>query len=140
MFEPGRDQAAGLRQLFAQHTLRVVPLMSGEGTGDSVNCAINLAAALARQGRRTVLIDGDRHIVRSDCLAINGLNHHVVVARPLNSADEAVRAATVLMTVAVPVASAFVALFQTMTTAAAEHVIGLHRSVAGRAMRCGSLR
>ncbi len=57
-----------------------------------------------------VLIDGDRHIVRSDCLAINGLNHHVVVARPLNSADEAVRAATVLMTVAVPVASAFVAL------------------------------
>ena len=28
-----------------------------------------------------VLIDGDRHIVRSDCLGINGLNHHVVVAR-----------------------------------------------------------
>lgn len=37
-----------------------------------------------------VLIDGDRHIVRSDRLGINGLNHHVVVARPLNSADEAV--------------------------------------------------
>lgn len=58
MFEPGRDQAAGLRRLFAQHTIRVVPLICAEGTGDSISCAINLAAALARQGSRTVLIDG----------------------------------------------------------------------------------
>ena len=59
MFEPGRDQAAGLRLLFAQHTIRVVPLISAEGAGDTVSCAINLSAALARQGCRTVLIDGD---------------------------------------------------------------------------------
>ena len=53
------DQAAGLRRLFGQEHLRVVAFASGsEGVGKTVAVA-NLAAAIARQGKEVLVIDGN---------------------------------------------------------------------------------
>ncbi|MET0508455.1 MAG: hypothetical protein ABWZ78_09775 [Burkholderiaceae bacterium] len=58
---PAFDQAAGLRRLFDVHGRRprLVPLVTPEGGGDQSGFAIDLAAALARQGQRTLLLDGE---------------------------------------------------------------------------------
>lgn len=52
-----QDQAEGLRRLLARDTVRVVTLTSGRtGVGKS-NIVINLAAALAKRGRRVLVLD-----------------------------------------------------------------------------------
>ncbi len=63
MFESRRDQAWGLRQLFKRRHLRLLPVMVD--VGDLQHCAFvaNLAAALTRIGRQTVLLDGERALI-----------------------------------------------------------------------------
>jgi flagellar biosynthesis protein FlhG len=58
---PPFDQAAGLRRLFdvRRRPPRLIPLVTPEGGGDQVGFVIDLAAALARQGQRTLLLDGE---------------------------------------------------------------------------------
>ncbi len=60
MFEPGQDQAAGLRQLLQQPPLRVLPVI-GTATGDgAAQVAAGIAEALGRHGCRTLLVaNGD---------------------------------------------------------------------------------
>ncbi|MFT4099906.1 MAG: hypothetical protein QM674_02510 [Burkholderiaceae bacterium] len=60
MFESKLDQAAGLRRLFAQRNVRVLPLISLDGGGDQIGFVVNLAAALAQLGQRTLLLDAER--------------------------------------------------------------------------------
>lgn len=62
-----RDQASDLRRLAADATLpgpgphrpRLVVLGSGKGGAGTTTLAVNLAAALAQQGRRVLLVDAD---------------------------------------------------------------------------------
>ena len=57
MEKPVTDQADGLRRLMAGNTARRVTLVDGTtGTG-ACSVALNLAAALARQGRDVLLLD-----------------------------------------------------------------------------------
>lgn len=57
MRDPARDQAEGLRRLLGQEGLRVLRLNSGRrGMGKS-GVALNLAAALAGQGREVLVVD-----------------------------------------------------------------------------------
>ncbi|WP_153115226.1 nucleotide-binding protein [Rhodocyclus tenuis] len=57
MAERAGDQAAGLRRLFGRERMRIVTFAAGSvGVGKSVTVA-NLAAALARQGKETLIID-----------------------------------------------------------------------------------
>ena len=55
------DQASGLRRLFGARDrgLRVYPCVTPAGGGDQLTFAIGLAGALARQGRRVLMLDGD---------------------------------------------------------------------------------
>ena len=58
---PG-DQAEGLRRMLGLHLPRVVNLVAGcAGTGRTT-LAVHLAAALAREGRRVLLVDGCRRM------------------------------------------------------------------------------
>lgn len=63
MFESGEDQAAGLRQLFGNRDVRVLPVAGNDLGGGQSGCVVNLAAALARMGRRTLVLDGDRALI-----------------------------------------------------------------------------
>ena len=55
MLDPHReDQAAGLRRLFAPRIVRVLPLVGG---GEQPGFVVGLAAALARMGQRTLVLD-----------------------------------------------------------------------------------
>ncbi len=57
MAEYRGDQAAGLRRLFSQESLRVITFAAGgEGVGKTVAVA-NIAAAMARQGKEVLVLD-----------------------------------------------------------------------------------
>ena len=51
-----QDQAEGLRRLLAQDTVRVVTLTSGRTGVGKTNIVVNLAAALAKRGRRVLVL------------------------------------------------------------------------------------
>ncbi|WP_091904189.1 MinD/ParA family ATP-binding protein [Chitinasiproducens palmae] len=51
------DQADGLRRLLAGQSLRVIALLAPEAAAQSAGVAVNLAAALAYQGKRVVVVD-----------------------------------------------------------------------------------
>lgn len=57
MFEPGRDQASGLRGLFAPAPLSLLPFGCTAGDASDRLGAMALARALQRAGRRPLLID-----------------------------------------------------------------------------------
>ena len=83
-----RDQAEQLRHLMRQSMLRrgaagisvprLVALTGGKGGVGTTTLAANLAAALARHGKRVVLVDGD--LLRGDIAAICGVGQHHSVA------------------------------------------------------------
>lgn len=52
-----QDQAEGLRRLLARDSVRVVTLTSGRTGVGKTNIVINLAAALAKRGRRVLVLD-----------------------------------------------------------------------------------
>ncbi len=64
MFDPGRDQASGLRRMFAaRRDVRVLPIAGHDRSGAQALFVVNFAAALARLGRRTLVLDGERGMI-----------------------------------------------------------------------------
>lgn len=59
-------------------------------------------------GDEIVRIDSERYLVRSESLSLDDADYTLVLARSLEAADEAVHAARILLTVAVPLVSIFV--------------------------------
>ena len=51
------DQAEGLRRLLAQDVVRIITVTSGRGGVGKTSAVLNLAIALARRGRRVLLLD-----------------------------------------------------------------------------------
>ncbi len=68
MQTPSSDQAAGIRRLNTPQPVRVVAVTSGKGGVGKTNIAVNLGVALARQGRRTALLDADMGLANVDIL------------------------------------------------------------------------
>lgn len=57
MAKPIEDQAEGLRRLLVQDSLRIVTVISGSPGGGKTTTVINLAVALAQNGRDVLVID-----------------------------------------------------------------------------------
>jgi flagellar biosynthesis protein FlhG len=62
------DQASGLRQLAKRRRTRVIAVTSGKGGVGKTNVSVNLAIALAEQGRDVVLMDADLGLGNADVL------------------------------------------------------------------------
>jgi flagellar biosynthesis protein FlhG len=74
LVDRGRDQAHGLRRMFAPGRPRVVQIVAGrEGVGRT-SVAVNLAVALAQAGRDTLLIEASRHAAEARALEYLGLD------------------------------------------------------------------
>ncbi len=58
MAEIVRDQAEGLRRLFAQDCLRAITVAGGKSGVGKTHVVINLAVNLARRGKRVLVLDG----------------------------------------------------------------------------------
>ncbi len=65
MFEAALEQASGLRRLFRQRTMRLLPVIADPRPADSASFALNLAAALGRAGWNPIVIDAHRQGVAS---------------------------------------------------------------------------
>lgn len=92
MLDRGSDQAAGLRKLFAQPALRILPLAGACDAASDVSFVINLATALARSGVRCLVIDAGREGL---CPAIGLKPRHELadlLAGALAFSDAALRA------------------------------------------------
>lgn len=75
------DQAQGIRQMKAQHPVRVIAVTSGKGGVGKSNVTINLAVTLAQSGERVMVMDADMGLANIDVLLglSPGLNlSHVV--------------------------------------------------------------
>lgn len=57
MAELGADQASGLRRLFRHSALRVVTFASGGKGAGKTSTVVNVAAAIARQGKEVLIVD-----------------------------------------------------------------------------------
>ena len=57
MLESGIDQAQGLRRMFAPGPARVIEVLGAQDGAGRTTVAVNLAVALARAGRQTLLLD-----------------------------------------------------------------------------------
>lgn len=56
------DQAEGLRRMVGLHLPRVLSLVSGRAGAGRTTLAVGLALALRREGRRVLVVDGNRRI------------------------------------------------------------------------------
>jgi len=56
-----RDQAAGLRDLFANRPTQVIAFAGGGGGSGRTTIAVQMAQSLARSGLRTILVDENDH-------------------------------------------------------------------------------
>jgi flagellar biosynthesis protein FlhG len=63
VFSSPRDQAFGLRRMFAGRDVRVLPLARIDGGDAHTSFVVNLAAALTRIGQRSIVLDADRGLV-----------------------------------------------------------------------------
>ena len=66
------DQAAGLRRLAQNHPVRVIAVASGKGGVGKTNVSVNLAMAMAGNGKEVMLLDADFGLANVDVLL--GLN------------------------------------------------------------------
>lgn len=57
MFERGSDQAQGLRQLFADRTVHLVPVLANPHAAGAARLLDGLCQAFAAQGQRTLVVD-----------------------------------------------------------------------------------
>jgi flagellar biosynthesis protein FlhG len=62
------DQAAGLRSMTAPRSAQVIAITGGKGGVGKTATAVNLGAALALAGRRTMLLDADLGLANVDVL------------------------------------------------------------------------
>jgi len=70
---PPPDQAHGLRSLFPQAGVRLVPVVSNPHLAFGGVLLERLCSALAEQGARTLLVDASEHAPAADELAVMGL-------------------------------------------------------------------
>lgn len=61
-------QAAGLRRLHAPRPVQVIAVTSGKGGVGKTNVSVNLAVAMASEGRKVMLLDGDLGLANVDVL------------------------------------------------------------------------
>ncbi len=62
------DQASGLRGITDPKPVRVIAVTSGKGGVGKTNVSVNLAVAMAREGRRIMLLDADLGLANVDVL------------------------------------------------------------------------
>jgi len=62
------DQAQGIRQMKAQHPVRVIAVTSGKGGVGKSNVTINLAVTLAQSGESVMVMDADMGLANIDVL------------------------------------------------------------------------
>jgi flagellar biosynthesis protein FlhG len=62
------DQAAGLRRMASVDPIRVIAVTSGKGGVGKTNVSVNLALAMAAEGRRVLLMDADLGLANVDVL------------------------------------------------------------------------
>lgn len=74
MANPIEDQAEGLRRLLAQDSPHIITVMSGSMDAGKTSTVINLAAALARNGKQVLVID--ENAGATNLAATLGLNAH----------------------------------------------------------------
>ena len=66
MVDPITDQAAGLRRMVAPGPVRVIAVTGGKGGVGKTNISVNMAVALAEQGKRVMLFDADLGLANID--------------------------------------------------------------------------
>ena len=81
LVERGFDQAHGLRRMFSQAPARVIDIVAGHAAVGRTSVAVNLAAALGRRGRSTLLVDvigasGEGRALHYLGLAAEGIYRH----------------------------------------------------------------
>lgn len=62
------DQASGLRRMAKPHPIRVITIASGKGGVGKTNVSVNLALALASQGKDVTILDADLGLANIDVL------------------------------------------------------------------------
>lgn len=62
------DQASGLRRMAKPHPVRVITIASGKGGVGKTNVSVNLALALAAQGKDVTILDADLGLANIDVL------------------------------------------------------------------------
>ncbi len=62
------DQAQGIRQMRAQHPVRVIAVTSGKGGVGKSNVTVNLAVTLAQAGEQVMVMDADMGLANIDVL------------------------------------------------------------------------
>jgi len=62
------DQAAGLRRMAKPHPVRVITVASGKGGVGKTNVSVNLAIALATQGKNVTILDADLGLANIDVM------------------------------------------------------------------------
>ena len=62
------DQAAGLRRVAKPRPVRVIAITSGKGGVGKTNISVNLALALANEGKEVMLMDADMGLANVDVL------------------------------------------------------------------------
>lgn len=62
------DQASGLRRMAKPHPIRVITIASGKGGVGKTNVSVNLAMALASQGKEVTILDADLGLANIDVL------------------------------------------------------------------------
>jgi flagellar biosynthesis protein FlhG len=82
MRESTIDQAAGLRRLGTPQPVNVIAITGGKGGVGKTVVAVNLGAALAAQGRSTMLLDADLGLANVDVLL--GLNARLNLEHVVN--------------------------------------------------------
>lgn len=62
------DQATGLRRMAKPHPVRVITIASGKGGVGKTNVSVNLAIALASQGKEVTILDADLGLANIDVM------------------------------------------------------------------------
>jgi len=67
-FSTQKDQASGLRRMAKPHPVRVITVASGKGGVGKTNISVNLALALASQGKDVTILDADLGLANIDVM------------------------------------------------------------------------
>lgn len=68
MLRPTHDQAAGLRLLRPAKPVQVIAITSGKGGVGKTSTSVNLATAMAMNGKQVMLLDGDLGLANVDVM------------------------------------------------------------------------